>query len=79
MFIEVTYTQISRYNHICANIIFPLFYCGVKVGLSKQVLSDKTPLNQIMKILSIPSNSDTMNDEETEATRILGAFVKIGF
>jgi len=40
------YTQISVYIHIRVNIMFPLFYFVVKVGSSKQVLTDTTPLNQ---------------------------------
>ena len=40
------YTEISTHIHISGNIMFPLFYCDVKVGSSKQVLTGTTPLNE---------------------------------
>jgi len=59
------YTQTSTYIHIRGNIMFPLLYCEVTVGSSKQVLTGTTPLNQSLKILSILSNFYTRNDGKT--------------
>ena len=40
------YTEISTYIQIRVNIIFPLFYCDVKVVPRQQVLTGTTPINQ---------------------------------
>lgn len=77
IFIELMYTEISTDIHIRVIIIIPLFQCFVKVISSKKVLTGKTPLKQILKILSLLSNSDTLNGGKIEATRILSAFLKI--
>jgi hypothetical protein len=57
--------------------MFPLILCDVKIGSNKQVLTGTPPLNQTFESSFHTLYFYTTNDGKRDATRPLGALLKI--